>query len=636
MFTDLVGYTALGQRNESLSIALVEEQRKLIRPILGRHGGREVKTIGDAFMVEFPNAIDAVRCAYNIQKDVREFDLTVAFEKRIHLRIGVHLGEVVEDEGDISGDAVNVASRVEALAEDGGVCFTRQVYDQVHSKFELPLESLGERNLKNVSAAMELFKMVMPWETVGAGKPTQLDRKRVAVLPFTNMSPDPADVYFADGMTEELITSLSGVNGLSVIARTSVMKYRDGMKGASEVAKELRAGTLVEGSVRKSGDRLRITVQMIDGQTESHSWARNYDKHLDDVFAIQSDVAKQVADALEIQLLSSDKKKLEKASTSNIEAYTLYLKGIYHFNRSFGEAKPIETAILHFEEAIANDPKFAQAYAYLAYCYDQMGFFGMIPTKSAGEKAKTYAEKALALDDSVADAHQVMGRVYRNYIWDFAAAEREFSRAIDLSPSHADAMGNRALLKNFNRQFEDAAREIQRAIELDPVSGRGAGYAGTIYLYGGRYHDAIEQFTRYLETDPGSTYAIGNIGLAHLQLGMVEQGLKEIVKGTPPGRGSATSDLAYAYAKVGKIEELQGLLKQMLKDVVEIDGLATAIACAYANLGDSDEALKWLEKAYDGRVGYLVAANSDFAFDAIRADPRFQALMRRIGWTKTL
>ena len=635
MFTDLVGYTALGQRDESLSLAIVEEHRAVIRPILARHYGREIKTIGDAFFAEFQSALEAVRCAYEIQRALREFNLPLPEDRRVHLRIGIHLGDVVESQGDVSGDTVNVASRIEALADDGGVCFTRQIYDQVENKLGLPLVSLGPKTLKNVRLPMEVFKIELPWGDEGSPRPSMADSKRVAVLPFANLSSDPEEGYFADGMTEELITSLSGVRQLTVIARTSVMKYKDGSKGASEVAKELKVGTLVEGSVRKAGDRLRITVQMIDGQTESHSWARNYDKRLDDIFAIQSDVAKQVAEVLQVKLLSADKKKLETVPTSNIEAYTLYLKGVYHLNRSWGGEQPLKTALLHFEEAIANDPMFAGAYAQLSYTYDTLGWFGIMSPRVAGEKAKGYVEKALALDDSLADAHQVMGRVCRNYLWDFPKAEREFSRAIELSPSHADAMGNRAMLKTFNRQFDEAAEEIKRAVELDPVSGRGAGYAGTVYLYGGRYDEAIEQFTRYLENDPGSTYAMGNIGLAHIQKGMVELGLKEVVESSRR-QGASLSDLSYAYAKGGKVEELRGLLKQMLEEVAGNDGLTTAVACAYANLGEVDAAIKWLEKAYEGRVGYLVAANNDFAFDAIRADPRFQSLMRKLGWTNTL
>ena len=226
MFTDMVGYTALGQRNESLSLALVEEQRKLIRPILSRHNGREIKTIGDSFLIDFRNALDAVRCAYDIQRATREFNISLPAEKRIHLRVGVHLGDVVESQGDISGDAVNVASRIEQLAEDGGVCITRQVYDHVLNKFELPLMSLGPKALKNVSALVEVYKMVMPWEEERAASRPILDKRRIAVLPFTNISPDPADEYFADGMTEELISTMSRISGMKVIARTSIMGSR--------------------------------------------------------------------------------------------------------------------------------------------------------------------------------------------------------------------------------------------------------------------------------------------------------------------------------------------------------------------------------------------------------------------------
>src|SRR2546428_2236820 len=282
----MVGYTTLGQRNESLSLALVEEQRKLIRPILNRHRGREIKTMGDAFLVEFPSALDAVKCAYDIQRTAREYNISAPVEPRIHLRIGIHLGDVTESDGDISGDTVNVASRIEALAEDGGVCLTRQVYNHVQNKFQLPLLSLGVRPLKNVDAAIEVYKMVMPWNEEKIAASTRFDKRRIAVLPFSNISmnisPDSADEYFVDGMTEELIATMSRIGGLKVIARTSVMGYKGGQKKIGEVAKELEVGSVLEGSVRKAGDRLRITVQLIDSLTSEHAWAESYDRELKD------------------------------------------------------------------------------------------------------------------------------------------------------------------------------------------------------------------------------------------------------------------------------------------------------------------------------------------------------------------
>src|SRR5207245_8522049 len=222
MFTDLVDFTALSQRNESLALSVLDEQRELLRPMFNNHGGREVKTIGDAFLVDFPSALNAVKCAYEIQKSTRELNNSLPEERRVLLRIGVHLGDIVESQGDISGDAVNVASRIESIADRGGVCLTRQVYDQVQNKFQLPLRSLGAKSLKNLRAPIEVFKMVMPWEEAMMEETVELDSRRVAVLPLKNMSPDPNDEYFADGMTEELITTLSGVRDLTVIARTSV------------------------------------------------------------------------------------------------------------------------------------------------------------------------------------------------------------------------------------------------------------------------------------------------------------------------------------------------------------------------------------------------------------------------------
>jgi TolB-like protein len=295
MYTDIVGYTALGQRNETLALALVEEQGRLMRPIFKRHNGREIKTMGDAFLVEFPSALDAVRCAYYIQRATREFNISLSDERRLHLRVGIHLGDVVESQGDISGDAVNVASRIESVAADGGICLTRQIYDYVQNKFELSMKSLGMRVLKNVSSPVEVFKMDMPWDEEKVMPPTHLDKRRIAVLPFANMSPDNADEYFADGMTEELITVLSKIGGLRVVARTSAMRFKGEKATVSRIGQELGVGSLTEGSVRRSINRVRITIKLIDTRSEEQLWAETYDRELQDIFSVQSDIAQQVA-----------------------------------------------------------------------------------------------------------------------------------------------------------------------------------------------------------------------------------------------------------------------------------------------------------------------------------------------------
>ncbi len=402
MFTDMVGYTSLGQKNESLSLALVDDQRKLIRPILSRHDGREVKTMGDSFLVEFSSALNAVKCAYDIQRTAREYNISLPEERRVHLRVGVHLGDVLETQGDISGDAVNVASRINYLADDGGVCLTRQVYDHVQNKFELPLTSLGPRSLKNVNIPIEVYRMEMPWDEKKATQLAKLDKKRVAVLPFANMSPDPADEYFADGLTEELISKLSLVKGLRVIARTSVMSYKKKDRRISEIGAELGVGSIVEGSFRKAGNKIRVTTQLIDVADDQHVWAQSYDRNLDDVFAVQTDIAKQVSDTLKVKILEAEIDGIDRKPTESTKAYTLYLRGRYHFNRRGVE--DVVKASEYFGQAVREDERFALGYVGLADCYAVLSNLG-IDSGANRQKAKIAVAKGLELDRDLAEAH---------------------------------------------------------------------------------------------------------------------------------------------------------------------------------------------------------------------------------------
>ena len=412
MFTDMVGYASLGQRDESLSLAVLDEQRKLVRPILMKHSGREVKTMGDAFLVEFPSALDAVRCAYDIQRATREFNISLPEPRRLHLRVGVHLGDVVESDADVSGDAVNVASRIEPLAEDGGVCLSRQVYDHVHNKFELPLTSLGFKSLKNLADPLEVFKMEMPWSRTKDVETSHVaDRQRIAVLPFENISPSPGDAYVSDGLTEETISTLSKITGLRVIARTSVLRYRGSHRGIAEIGRELGVGTVLEGSVRKMGDKLRVTVQLIDSGTEEHLWAEDYDRRMEDIFEVQKEIATKVAEELRVKLQPQEKRRLGKKSTQKSVAFTLNLKGRYYWNErseeGFGKARE------YFEKAVEADPSYAQAYVGLADTYLQMAFQNLITAKEARRKAKYLIQQALEIDKTLGEAHTSLGTFTR-------------------------------------------------------------------------------------------------------------------------------------------------------------------------------------------------------------------------------
>jgi TolB-like protein/Flp pilus assembly protein TadD len=628
MFTDMVGYTALGQRNESLSLALVEEQRKLIRPILSRHNGREIKTIGDAFLVEFPNALDAMRCAYDIQRATKEYNISLPAEARIHLRVGLHLGDVVDSHGDISGDAVNVASRIEPLAEDGGVCLTRQVFDQVKGKFELPHMSLGSKVLKNVSEPIEVFKVVMPWEASNPVDRTVLfPSNRLAVLPFVSISPDPNDEYFADGLTEEMIGRLSLMNGLEVIARTSVMTYKKKDKTASQIGRELGVGTLLEGSVRKAGNRIRVTAQLINANTEGHMWMENYDRSLEDIFAVQSEVAERVADSLQLRFTAEDRKRVARGETQNPEAHTQYLKGrtnLWHI-----DGNSLRAAIGYFERALERDPSYALAYCGLSNAYWFLALVEIIEPKEAILKAEWNARKALELDQNLAEAHAALyGPLTNNY--DFKGAEAELTTSLELNPNLAEAYGWLAALYLLNGRRDKCLETLEQVERLNPLAAQTSGQAGTMFLYAGQYDRAIRHLKNALEFDPDSSLSLDNLGLAHIQKGLVQEGLAEIKRATEMG-SSFSSDLAYAYAKVGKLEEARRLLTGLLERGRNEYVPATIVAGVYAVLDDREKALDWLERAYSERSGYLPWTRIDFVFERIWKEPRYLALIEKMG-----
>jgi adenylate cyclase len=430
---DVVGYSRLMAADEKGTHARLKALRQgFIEPKIAEHHGRVAKLMGDGVLVEFASVVDAVECAAAIQTGVAERRAELPEDRRIDFRIGINIGDVIVEEGDVYGDGVNVAARLEALAEPGEICVAGNVYNQVKSKVAFGFEPMGEHRVKNIPEPVTVYRVLTDpgpvARTLGlkhAGTPgwrlgalaaaavllvatggswlwlrsdeaappsseqavtpvtastahapapqAPLDKYRIAVLPFANLSTDADNEYFSDGMTEELISKLSRLHDLSVIARTSVMQYKETAKSVAEVGRELQVGTVLEGSVRKAGDRLRITAQLIDVASQAHLWSEDYDRDLTDVFAIQSDVAQNVARALQITLKPAAATQIEKAGTADLEAYNAYLKGLYHFNTWSKEG--LEQSIEYFERAIARDSAFAKAYAAMAFAYDLEGQF---------------------------------------------------------------------------------------------------------------------------------------------------------------------------------------------------------------------------------------------------------------------
>jgi adenylate cyclase len=357
MFTDVVGYSSLVQRNETLAIELLEKHRRIIRPLFVKNNGREIKTIGDAFLVEFSSAFEALQCALQIQHSLNEFNSSRPSEPKIRLRIGIHLGDIIRNDSDILGDAVNIASRIEPLAEPGGICISEQVYDQVRNKFQSPMIRLEDIQLKNIDTPIGVYRIVMS-EGDFTVTTAVLPSTRIAILPFVNISPDPHDEYFSHGLTEELIAKVSRISGLKVIARTSIMNYKGKEKSVTQIGKELNAGSIVEGSVRKSGNKIRVTVQLVDANNEEHLWAENYDKNLDDIFEIQSEISAKVAESLVSNLLRP-KSLVEPAEKENVATYSLYLRA--NQLRHLDQEKPVREALKLLDAVVVESPNFARA-----------------------------------------------------------------------------------------------------------------------------------------------------------------------------------------------------------------------------------------------------------------------------------
>jgi len=635
MFTDMVGYTTLAQKDETLSLAVLEEQRKLVRPVIAGFNGREIKTIGDAFLIEFPSALEAVKCAYEIQKAAREFNISTPEERRINLRIGIHLGDVVESQGDISGDAVNVASRIGPFAEKGGVSLSRQVYDQVQNKFELPLTSLGPKSLKNVGTPIEVYKIDLPWHDKRRSRhPSHLDRSRIAVLPFANISPSSSDEYFADGMTEELIATLSRIRELGVIARTSVIRYKGLTKPVTDIGRDLNVGTVLEGSVRVAGKKLRITAQLIDVATEEHLWSETYDRELEDVFAIQTDIAMRIAKELKIKILKSETLQLEKKATGIPEAYSLYLRGRHSLNTR--TEKGLKEAIRHFESAIRHDPDFALAYTGLADAYSILASYSLefIPPREGFPKAKAAAEKALSLDDQLAEAHASLGLVKFYYDWDWKEAEAEFKKALELNPGYAQAhqyYGD--FVKSFGR-FDEALKEMKEALTLDPLSYSISTGIGHVLYLSRQYDKAIDHYRKVVESDPAFVPARLWFGRPFMQTGMFKEAIEQVEQAVKLSKESTVSlaTLAQAQASAGNKTETKKILDRLLDRSKKQYVPSYWIALVQMSLGNQDEALKWLDRAYHERSSWLVWANVEPRFDTLRSDPRFTSLLARIGF----
>ena len=525
MFTDLVGYSELSQENEELAVELLERHRKIVREILPEHGGNEIKTIGDAFLIEFSSSIRAVKCAAEIQSRFFSYNNLQNKEKQIQLRIGIHLCDIMQDGDDIIGDGVNIASRIEPKAKSGGICISGQIYDQVFNKVDFSFEELKDVNLKNIQQNIRLYHILLPWEkrasqpmsepkTKSSSKKSSMpvlviggiigviavaalifmnikpsldgDGNSIAVLPFENMSADKDNEYFSDGMTEEILNSLAQIKELRVISRTSVFTYKERTDvGIAKIGRELDVSHVLEGSVRKSGNKVRITAQLIRSKDDTHLWSQTYDRSLDDIFQVQTEISEAIAQQMKIKLVGATVTK-RRGITNKPKALELYMQARYEMNKM--SEKSLDKAIQLFKDAIAIDPEYALANSGIADCYiamEEVNHFKYYKSDDIENysNAKSYSKKALEIEPELGEALAVVARIKHVLDKDYPEAERLFNNAIELSPDHPtsyDWYGG-LLAWRLNDNFKARAMH-KKALKLDPLSPSINASAGIFYL----------------------------------------------------------------------------------------------------------------------------------------------------------
>jgi adenylate cyclase len=513
---DVVGFSRLAGADEDRTLARLRALRSdLIDPTIDVHHGRVVKRTGDGALVEFRSVVDAVRCAVEIQNAMVERNAGVPAERRIEFRIGIHLGDVVEEsDGDLMGDGVNIAARLEGIAQPGTICLSEDAYRQVRARLDLEVNDLGQTQLKNIAEPVRVYslqvglpaqpKAASPVEPATEEKPVPRlalpDKPSIAVLPFQNMSGDPEQEYFADGITEDILTELSRFRELLVISRNSVFAYKGKAINAQKVAKELSVQYVVEGSVRKSDSRVRITVQLIDAETDRHLWAERYDRELADIFAIQDEVTSSIVSILPGRVAAAAQDRVQRKPPENLVAYECVLAGKLLHHRSTRADN--EAALRMLERAIALDPGYAHAHAWKACVLGQSTVTGWCADVEATRRALIgELTKALSLDENDSDVHRVLAAVNLTVHHDYDKALYHQERALALNPNDDLIVVQQGEVLTWIGQAEEGIEWIQKAMRLNPYHPENFwSHLGRAYFVARRYGDAVKAFQRRSRT----------------------------------------------------------------------------------------------------------------------------------------
>lgn len=627
MFTDMVGYTTMMQEDEIRAKILRDKHRSVLEKHVSEHHGQILQYYGDGTLSIFGSAIEAAICGAEIQSDLQT-------DPKVPLRIGIHSGDIVYDDEGVYGDSVNIASRIENIAVAGSVLISEKINDELRNQKELTSVRIGRYELKNVKSPVEIFALNFPGITV----PTQSQitakssatGQSIAVLPFVNLSSDKDNDYFSDGITEELLNALAKVEGLMVTSRTSSFAFKGKNSDIREIGKQLGVKTVLEGSVRKYGNRVRVTAQLINADNGYHKWSETYDRDLEDIFKVQDDLALSIVDQLKKTLsIRVPSKHLVKIPTENMEAYNIYLKAMYYWNKWTPEN--VFNSIKYCEESIKLAPDFAMPYARISACYIFLGAAGFYPISEVYPKAKKYATESLKLDDSIPNSHLALAMVQYFNDWDWQGAERSMLNALELNPNFAEAHMYYSTLLTTLGSYKKALKEAELAFQLDPLNAISSYILAYAYFNNNQLENAIEQHQKTIEIDPefGDTWS--GLAWVYVKHGDYEKArniFEEKIK-IDQDLPRAISGLGYIHAKLGEKDLAQKYIEQLKSLDTPRMPLDIELAISYVGLEEYDTAFNLLESACDKKLGAMNFINGKY-WKEIQDHPRFKNILEKM------
>jgi len=619
---DIAGYSRLMGEDESATVRDLKGHQAVVLPMVATHGGRIIDTAGDGILAEFASVVDAATCALDIQSVMAARNQTVAEGRRMRFRIGINLGDVIYDDHRIYGDGINVAARLEGLAEPGGILVSHAVYEQLRDRLDASFDDLGEQSLKNIARAVHVHRL-RPSSARGtpAGPaPSPADRS-IAVLAFVDMSPERDQEYFSDGIAEELLNLLAQVTQLRVIARTSSFSFKGRNLPIEEIARRLNVSHVLEGSVRKSGNKLRITAQLVRASDSAHVWSATYDRPLDDIFAVQDEIAATVVEQLKVRLLGAT----PKARETDPATYALFLQA-----RQLGRhttAAGFAQALALVKRALDIDPGYAPAWALLSALHSAHADYALVPAQEGYRQSRVAAEKALALDPLATVAHAQLGYIARSHDRDLAAAARHFERALALAPADLGTLGTAARLLRSLGRVEPALSILEYVAARDPANASTYFSLGISNFMIGRCEPALESLHVALALAPGMIAAQSLVGLVLLQQGHAERALTAAEQ--EPDEAHRLIARAMILHSLGRAADSDAALAELVDKYAGDSAYNIAYVTAWRR--EHDRAFEWLDKAVEYGDPGLCEIAVQPEFGSVHDDPRWLPFLRRIG-----